>query len=34
MYLTLLYFMENTDNFEARMERVNFGLFQLNYDFT
>ena len=31
---TLLDFMENMDNFEARTERVNFGLFQLNSDFT
>ena len=25
---TLLDFMENKDNFEARVEQVNFGLFQ------
>ena len=31
---TLLYFMENMDNVEVRTERVNFGLFGLNYDFT
>ena len=31
---TLLDFMENIDNFEARMERVNFCLFQSNSDFT
>ena len=31
---TLLDFMENMDNFEARTERVNFGLFQSNSDFT
>ena len=31
---TLFDFMENMDNFEARMERVNFGLFQSNSDFT
>ena len=31
---TLLVFMENMDKIEARMERVNFGLFQSNSDFT
>ena len=31
---TLWYLMENMDNFEARTERVNFGLFWLNSDFT
>ena len=32
--ITLLDFRENKDNFEARTERVNFGLFYLNSDFT
>ena len=32
--ITLLDFTENVDNFEARTERVNFGLFRLNSDFT
>ena len=27
MFCTLLYFIENIDNFKARTERVNFGLF-------
>ena len=31
---SLFYFTENMDNFEARTERVNFGLFQSNSDFT
>ena len=31
---TLLDFVENVDNFEARTGRVNFGLFQSNNDFT
>ena len=34
VYYTLLDFKENMDNFEARTERVNFGLFQSNSDFT
>ena len=31
---TLYNFMEIIDNFEARTERVNFGLLQLNSDLT
>ena len=31
---TLLDLTENRDNFKARTERVNFGLFGLNSDFT
>ena len=33
-WCTLLDFRENVDNFQAQTERVNFGLFLLNYDFT
>ena len=33
-HTTLCDFTENVDNFEARTERVNFGLFESNSDFT